>query len=220
MARPRPPVLGPALVALFAALLAPVLATAQDGRSSTVGAAPETHAAVRNAVIGPIVGAQAPDTDAATPVRTDATREVDANRGKVLVFFRSADWCPFCKAHLKEIEAAASPLAKAGWALQAVSYDAPDTLRDFAAANDLTYTFLSDPDSRVIEAFNLRNMEVKAGSRADGIPHPAVIFVKADGTIGAVLRERGYKDRPSADALVETARNLNALADAGEVISK
>lgn len=210
MTRSRPPFFGPALIAIVAAALAPVLAAAQDDAPPV---SPETPAMVGEVGIGPIVGAKAPETAAATQVRNETTREVDATKGEVLVFFRSADWCPYCKTHLKDIEAAAAPLAEAGWALQAVSYDDPATLRDFAAKNGLTYTFLSDPDSRVIEAFNLRNTDVKAGSRADGIPHPAVVFVKADGTIGAVLREQGYKDRPSASALVDTARNLNDLPE-------
>jgi hypothetical protein len=49
---------------------------------------------------------------------------------------------------------------------------------------------------------------VPAGSRYDGIPHPAIIFIAADGTVKAVMREEGYKDRPAVDTIMELAAAL------------
>lgn len=39
----------------------------------------------------------------------------------------------------------------------ALSYDEPEALRDFADAYGITYTLLSDPDSRVIREFGILN---------------------------------------------------------------
>lgn len=67
---------------------------------------------------------------------------------------------------------------------------------------------MSDTDSAVIDGFNLRNADVPADSRFDGIPHPAVVFVGTDGTVQATLREDGYRTRPSNDAILAKAAAL------------
>ena len=65
-----------------------------------------------------------------------------------------------------------------------------------------------DTGSAAIDAFDLRNHEMQAGSRYDGIPHPAIIFIGADGEVKAVMREEGYKDRPAVDTVVAMAAAL------------
>lgn len=159
--------------------------------------------------VGVAVGTNAPDvtligTDASPQTLADLTGEA----GVVLAFTRSADWCPYCQKQMKELEAAATPLNELGWTLASVSYDSPDVLAAFADKNDLTYPLLSDTDSAAIKAFNLLNEEVDASTRYYGIPHPALVFVRADGTIAAMLREEGYKDRPPADVVISTAESL------------
>ena len=128
--------------------------------------------------------------------------------GTVVAFVRSADWCPFCKKQLIDLEAAAAPLADAGWTLVAVSYDPVEALAGYKADKGLSYELLSDEGSVAINAFNLLNTDVKPGSRYDGIPHPAIVFIGADGTIRRTLREEGYKTRPAVDLVIETAEGL------------
>ena len=93
-----------------------------------------------------------------------------------------------------------------------MSYDSPETLAGFAEKNGLTYTMVSDADSEVIRAYGLLNEEMREGSKYWGIPHPAVVFVRTDGTVGAVLREEGYEKRPEVEAITETALLLNEAA--------
>ena len=85
---------------------------------------------------------------------------------------------------------------------------APDILSKFADKNGLGFELLSDPDSAAIMAFNLLNEQMKSGSRYYGIPHPAIMFVGTDETIRAVLREEGYKNRPSLDVILQIAEQL------------
>lgn len=160
--------------------------------------------------IGPIVGTAAPSLEGTVIVTPEGAVPAGGN-GTVLVFFRSADWCPFCKTQLKELNDIAAPLSEAGWGLMGVSYDNAETLSAFAAENDLTFPLLSDEDSELITAFQLLNTDVREGSRTYGIPHPAVVFVKADGTVGAVLREDGFRTRPSLEAISQAATLLSAV---------
>lgn len=166
-------------------------------------------AAEAPAAIGPAIGSPAPFGELTLADGTPADLSALAGtRGTVAVFFRSADWCPYCKKQLKELEAAKAPLADRGWSLIAISYDAPEKLARFAGKSDVSYPLLSDPNSDTIKAFNLLNTEMKPGARTYGVPHPAVVFVGADGAVKAVLREEGYKNRPTNEAVIEAADAL------------
>ncbi|MEL6663330.1 MAG: peroxiredoxin family protein [Pseudomonadota bacterium] len=162
-------------------------------------------------MIGPKVGAVAPSLDSTVAVTADGVTPAAAENGRVLVFVRSADWCPFCKTQLVELEEIAGPLSEAGWALEAISYDSPEILSEFATDNDLTFTLRADEGSAVITEFGLLNTDVREGSRSYGIPHPAVVFIRDKGTVAAVLREEGYRTRPSIDAITEAAMMLNQI---------
>lgn len=186
-------------LALSLSLSAPALA---DGHSDSE---------IAEMMIGPKVGAVAPSLDSTVAVTADGVTPAAAENGRVLVFVRSADWCPFCKTQLVELEDIAGPLSEAGWALEAISYDSPEILSEFATDNDLTFALRADEGSAVITEFGLLNTDVREGSRSYGIPHPAVVFIRAEGTVAAVLREEGYRTRPSIDAITEAATMLNQI---------
>ena len=66
----------------------------------------------------------------------------------------------------------------------------------------------------MIDAFGLRNTEVTAGSRFDGIPHPAIIYIKADGEVAGVQKEEGYRDRPPTEGIPQLVGLINQGAPA------
>lgn len=174
---------------------------------------PTAPAPVAQAVaeIGPNIGETIPTfsavTSAGEPVDLAAISGTD---GSVLVFSRSLDWCPFCKTQANDLEEIAGDLSEVGYALNLITYDSPDILEAYGAGAGFTYTLLSDTDSAMIDGLGLRNMEVPEGSRFEGIPHPAVVFLSAEGTVEAVLREDGYRTRPSNEAILATATALSA----------
>ncbi len=134
---------------------------------------------------------------------------ISGENGAVIVFSRSLDWCPYCKAQALELESVTSDLADAGWTLNLITYDSLDTLTAFASEHALSYTFLSDTDSAMIDAFGLRNMDVPAGSRFDGIPHPAIVFIKANGEVAGVQKEDGYRERPPTEGIPQFVALIN-----------
>jgi peroxiredoxin len=161
-------------------------------------------------MIGPETGALAPEFSALSASGTPVgLSDISASKGAVLVFSRSLDWCPYCKKQSIDLIEATAPLAEAGWQLNLITYDAPETLATYAASEKINYALLSDTGSAMIDAFNLRNHDMPAGSRYDGIPHPAIVFIAADGTVEAVLREEGYKNRPPVETVLETVQSLN-----------
>lgn len=174
--------------------------------------AQDDAATMTEAQIGPVVGAPAPAFTATTSAGATADfAAISGTNGAVLVFSRSLDWCPYCKKQAIELETIAAEMNAAGWPITLITYDPASTLDAFASDKNLSYTLLSDSRSTMIDAFGLRNTEMKAGSRFDGIPHPAIVFISNDGTVRAVQREEGYKDRPPTEGLPQ----IVALMDAG-----
>ena len=90
--------------------------------------------------------------------------------------------------------------------LVAISYDPTRVLREFAAKRGIRYTLLSDPGSKTIDAYAVRNAE--ATGRTSGIPHPTIFLVDREGVIRARLRYEGYKVRPAAAQIIEAAQKL------------
>jgi peroxiredoxin len=100
---------------------------------------------------------------------------------------------------LVQLQADRERIEAAGVTLVAISYDSSDTLADFARRSNITFPLLSDPGSRTIDAYGIRDPQ------GDGYPHPQTFLLRPDGTVGAVLSEAGYKTRRTTDELIEAA---------------
>src|SRR6476660_101215 len=77
--------------------------------------------------LGPPVNAKAPDIGSprdftGTP-RT--LTSVMGEKGLVLFFFRSADWCPFCQAQMMDLNTAVAGIERRGYKMAGISYDTP-----------------------------------------------------------------------------------------------
>ena len=162
--------------------------------------------------LGPPVGLVAPDIgkrlDQTGMPRTLA--DVMGSKGLVLMFFRSADWCPFCKAQLIDMNGGAAEIEKRGYRIAALSYDSPETLKAFADKREISFTFLSDPKSEVIDLYKLRDPQYPAGNRAYGVPRPIIFILDKGGVIRAKLYEESFKVRPPVSAVITALDALGA----------
>ena len=77
-----------------------------------------------------------------------------------------------------------------------------EILQDFSERHGIRYALLADPDSAVIEAFGIRNTNVKKGSFGDGIPFPGTYVVDADGVVTEKIFEKSFRQRQSAETLL------------------
>lgn len=159
--------------------------------------------------IGPAVGSKVPPISARDLSGKPVTiaRLSDRN-GVVLVFFRSAKWCPYCQKQLMELKDAQAPLAQRGYRLVALSYDSPEVLTRFAEQRGIGYQFLSDPGSATIDAFKLRDPQYGKESFAFGVPMPAIFVISPRGVVQAKLAEEGYKTRPPVSAVLAAVDGL------------
>ena len=93
-----------------------------------------------------------------------------------------------------------------------VSYDSVEVLKTFADKQKITFPLLSDPESKTIIAYALKNKET-AGKKfgkveLDGVPYPGTYLVDKDGVVRAKLFVDGYKERHSVEELVKAAEGL------------
>lgn len=127
-------------------------------------------------------------------------------KGAILLFVRSLEWCPFCTKQVREWSARAAEFKERGYHVTSLSYDAPEVVKAFADKHALQVTTLSDTDSKMIMAFGLLNTTMQPGTRFYGIPHPAIYVIGKDGTITHRFSEEGYKDRPVIEEVLEVLK--------------
>jgi len=86
-----------------------------------------------------------------------------------------------------------------------ISYDSVEILNDFAKKFDVKFPLLSDPESKAIDAFGIRNQQ--ANGRAAGVPIPATFVIDGEGVVRARLPGTTVQ-RHSTQQLLEAARRL------------
>ncbi|WCL53932.1 peroxiredoxin family protein [Gimibacter soli] len=162
--------------------------------------------------LGPAVGTniaaliKAPDQNGKPRAFADLVGE----KGAVVVFFRSAKWCPYCQLQLIDLNLHAETMASdMGYNIVGVSYDTEDNLATFTKKWQVNYPLLSDEGSRIINEMGILNDEFRPGHYAYGVPHPLIAITDKSGNIRAKLHEKAYRDRPQIEAIFEAIKGLN-----------
>jgi len=162
--------------------------------------------------LGPRIGAKIPDMGTPSD-QTGKQRSLSSlmgEKGLVLFFVRSADWCPYCQAQMMDLSTANVAIERRGYKVAGISYDTPEILSTFIERRKIAYTLLSDPKSEIIDRYELRDPQYRPGSRAYGVPRPIILIVDRTGIIKAKLYEETYQKRPPATLVVETLDKIAA----------
>lgn len=157
----------------------------------------------KNAKSGPSVGSRIPAFEAIdTQGKRQTFESLRGPKGLVLSFSRSADWCPFCKTQLVDLNSKLEEFKKQGLAVASMTYDSIELLRHFSDRQGIKFTMLSDSDSKVIKAFDIFNDNVEPGNRAYGIPFPGTYIINASGIVTAKYFESDFRERYSAASIL------------------
>ena len=125
------------------------------------------------------------------------------DKGLVVFFIRSADWCPYCQVQLLDLrKGGADDIINAGYNITIISYDTPEALHKFATRYKFDFPMLSDEGSETIKTFGILDETKEPGSIAHGIPHPTIYVVSHDKEIQAILSEESYTRRPEIAEIV------------------
>jgi peroxiredoxin len=161
--------------------------------------------ALAAASFGPAPGTRAPEIGALPDQTGKARRLADlmGAKGVVLVFFRSAGWCPFCQAQLIAMNEGAAEIEGRGYRIVALSYDQPAVTAAFTKRRAITFPMLSDPKSTVIDRWGLRDPQYPVGNMAHGVPRPIIFVIDRKGVIRGSLAEETYQKRPPVSEVVK-----------------
>jgi peroxiredoxin len=163
-----------------------------------------TMADLKSIDVGAKVGDQAPQIVAIdTKGQPKTIKELSLEKGLILVFFRSADWCPYCKRHLIELNEYSDKFTKLGYGVAAISYDTIDILKTFSTERMLKFPMLSDQKAATFLSYGILNKKYKLGSDDYGIPYPGVIIINSEGKITKSYFYQGYKKRVKFDKLLQ-----------------
>jgi peroxiredoxin len=129
------------------------------------------------------------------------------DKGLVLFFTRSVDWCPFCKAQMIRTEDIRSTVAEKGYGLASVSYDKPEQIAAFAQVKGIGFAMLSDQQSALIDAMALRDPQYGKDSPAFGVPRSAVVILARDGRVIGKFVDADYRSRQSNEQVLAMIGN-------------
>jgi peroxiredoxin len=129
-----------------------------------------------------------------------SSETLKGSKGTVILFFRSADWWPFSKAQLVQLQNAKQKFDTQGLKLTAISYDSPAILKNFAERHKIEFPLLADPNSEIIRRFNVLNGEAKGMTK--GMAYPGFFYVDAGGVIREKYFTPKYTDRLTANNVI------------------
>jgi peroxiredoxin len=146
--------------------------------------------------VGPAVGKKAPEISVINTLKQPVTiNQLSQEKGLIILFFRSADWCPFCKKHLIELNEQATKFTELGYGLAAISYDNTRVLKKFAKEQDIHFPLLSDVNVQTMHSYNILNSQYTEGDDNYGIPYPGVVVIDQKGNVIHKRFFKGYKNR-------------------------
>jgi peroxiredoxin len=105
---------------------------------------------------------------------------------------------------LVQLQADLEKIKAAGIQVVGVSYDSVAVLKKFSYEHKISFPLLSDPGSKTIDAYHIRNEAAKG--KAEGVPNPGTFIVDKSGVIRAKLFLEGYRTRHTTDELIRAAK--------------
>jgi peroxiredoxin len=169
----------------------------------TVSIAAQTPAKIDVMRLGPQIGQAAPDFRLVDQRGQASTRDsLMGPNGLMLVFSRSADWCPYCKTQMLELQSRAEEIKSRGLGLAVITYDSPAILADFTERRGITYALLSDAGSATIKKYGILNTTVDPSSTDYGIPFPGTFVLNTRGAVTAKFFEQAYQERTTVSNIM------------------
>jgi peroxiredoxin len=135
-------------------------------------------------------------------------RALMGEKGLAVFFVRSADWCPFCKGQLVDVNRHLTRFRELGIDVVSVSVDEVAELAAFATSQKIGYTMLADPKGDINLSLGIRDEQYPVGSAAFGVPRPTLYVLDKQGVTRLRYMEPTYRTRPDLEAVL---RDIAAL---------
>jgi AhpC/TSA family len=117
-----------------------------------------------------------------------------------------------------ELQRNLNAIRQQGLGLAAISYDSVAVLKNFTDRQHITFPLLSDPESKIIRAFDILNETVAPGTAFYGIPNPGTYVLDPQGRVVSKHFEDDYRERVSAtDILIQDfGKSADAVREVAE----
>lgn len=122
--------------------------------------------------------------------------------GAAVFFVRSADWCPFCKRQLVDVNNRLAEFEALGLSVISISVDKVPLIKNFYDEQSIGYTMLADPDGDINEELGIRDPQYPVGSAAFGVPRPTLYIIDRNGIVRARYMEPTFRTRPDLDVVL------------------
>lgn len=128
--------------------------------------------------------------------------------GAAVFFVRSADWCPFCKRQLVDVNNRLPDFDALGLSVISVSVDEVASIKTFYDEQSIGYTMLADPNGDINEELGIRDPQYPVGSAAFGVPRPTLYIIDRSGMVRARYMEPTFRTRPDLDVVLPEIATL------------
>ena len=148
-------------------------------------------AGAQDAIPGPQVGDTFPH-DLSAPDQYGHPQNIDSvmgEKGLAIFFVRSADWCPFCKRQLGDVNDRLAEFKGLGVNVVSVSVDQIEHTAAFTKEHNVMYPMLADPTGAINLELGVRDEQYPVGSKQFGVPRPILYILDTDKTIRAEYME-------------------------------
>ncbi|SHF00060.1 Peroxiredoxin [Mariniphaga anaerophila] len=165
-----------------------------------------------------LIGEQVPEASLKSDDNsTVQLSKVLSEKPTVLLFYRGG-WCPYCNAHLSDIQEVEKEIIDLGYQIVAVSPDAPENLKITEDDKNIQYKLYSDADGQLIKNMGIAfkapekyygMLEIKSGGMNKGLlPVPSVFIVSPSGKIQFEYINPDYTTRLSGKLLLAILKNM------------
>lgn len=159
---------------------------------------------------GPQVGDRFPH-DLAAPDQFGKDQSIDSlmgEKGLMVFFVRSADWCPYCQRQLADVNGRLAELEALGLGVASVSVDDISETAAFSKEHGIEYPMLADPAGDINLELGVRDEQYPVGHNAFGVPRPVLYIIDTDKTIRAAYMEPTYRTRPDLNVVLADVAKL------------
>ncbi len=120
----------------------------------------------------------------------------------VIIFYRGG-WCPFCNAHLSDLQDINRALRRKGVKIMAISPEPKKGLEKTKETNDLDYDLYTDTDAAAVK-FGVATLV----NGKPTLPTPSVFIVDTKGVVQFVHFDPDYKVRLEARIILEKVESI------------
>jgi peroxiredoxin len=157
---------------------------------------------------GPAVGSAFPDAlDLLDQTgKRQSLKALTGTKGAAIFFVRSADWCPFCKKQLADVNERLAEFKSLGLNVVSVSHDEVALIAAFHHSQSIGYTMLADPNGTVVEKLGIRDLQYADGTKAHGVARPMIFVVTPQLKVTHKYAEESYRNRPDLNKVLAELR--------------